>query len=101
MVVKEIKPLSLGEVKNIVETIDKENEILSFLKKFSKLDEKKAKVLREELENLGLMKLKPEHIVKIIDFLPEDTADVNKIVADSSLDEDEINKILGVVKKQS
>jgi len=46
-----------------------------------------------------MIKLKADHIVKVIDFLPEDASDVNKIFSDVSLDENETNKILDIVKK--
>src|SRR3989338_509217 len=38
------------------------------------------------------------YIVKIVDLLPEDASDINKIFSDISLNEDEVNKILGIVK---
>ena len=38
-------------------------------------------------------------MVKIVDLLPEDSIDINKIFTDVSLDENETNKILEVVKK--
>jgi len=97
----ETKPLSLAETEEIVETLEteEEKEIRSFLKKFIKLDAEKAKQLRKELESLEIMRMKDEHIVKIIDLLPEDVSDINKIFAEVSLEENEINKILEVVKK--
>lgn len=94
-----MKPLSMVEAKEIVETSGDEKEISSFMKRFIKIDIKDAKKLRKEIEDLGLMKMKEEHVAKIIDILPEDAADVNKIFTDINLDEDETNKILGVVKK--
>ncbi len=45
------------------------------------------------------MKLKEEHIVKIVDFMPGDASDLNKVMVDVSLDQEEVNKILDVVKK--
>ncbi len=100
MAIKNSVPLSLPETKEIVETLDTENkDIKAFLNKFVKLDLKKAKELRKELENLGLIKMKDKEIVKIIDILPEDAEDINKIFVDVSLNENEINKLLDVVKK--
>jgi len=101
MTVIEMKPLSLIEAKNIVEAVKEgeEKEIKTFLKKFIKLDTKETKKLREELESLDILKMKEEHIVKIIDLLPEDAFDINKIFADVSLDENEISKLLEIVKK--
>jgi DNA-directed RNA polymerase subunit F len=99
MTINKMKALSIAESKEIIEGEDK--EIKGFLKKFVKLDIKKAREFREELENLDLMKVKEENIVKIIDLLPEDSMDINKIFVDVSLDENEVNKILEVVKKYS
>ena len=45
------------------------------------------------------MKVKQEHIAKIIDFVPEKAEDLNKIFNDINLEEDEITKILSEVKK--
>ncbi|MFQ5531043.1 MAG: hypothetical protein ACE5ES_00345, partial [Candidatus Nanoarchaeia archaeon] len=69
-----------------------------FLKKYISLKPEKAKELRKKLEDLDLMKIKPEHIVKIIDLIPEDSEDINKIFTDVGLDEDETKKILETVK---
>ena len=98
----EMKPLSMTEAKKIVETAesgDGKKEIKDFLKKFAKMKEKEAEGMRKELEALGLMKIKEEHLVKLMDLLPEDASDINKIFVDAGLNEDEINKILEVVKR--
>jgi DNA-directed RNA polymerase subunit F len=102
MAINEMKPLSLVEVEELVETTEEKEEkkeISSFLKKFAKMKPEKARELRKELENLGILKMKPEHISKVIDLLPEDVSDINKIFVDVSLDENEINKILEIIKK--
>ena len=66
-------PLNMNEVelinKDLVES-DKKQEIELFLKKFLKTKNDKAKKIKEELEKLDLLKIKREHIVKIVDFLP-------------------------------
>ena len=94
-----MKPVSIAEAKEIVESVDKENSIILFIKKFSKISKEDTKKMHEELEKLEIMKLKDEGIAKIIEILPEDASDMNKIFSEISLDEDEISKILGVVKK--
>lgn len=94
-----MKPISMIEAKKIVGAAKEDKETDVFLKKFIKLDAKKAEGIRKELENLGMIKLKEENIVKIIDLMPEDASDVNKIFSDVSLDENEINNILEIVKK--
>ena len=101
--IKEMNPLSLAETMELVaateEDSEESKEIKGFLKKFTKLKVKEAKEMKKELEGLNIVKLKGEHIIKIIDILPEDAADLNKILVDVSLDEDENKKILEVVKK--
>ena len=39
-----------------------------------------------------------EQIIKIIDFLPKDADDVRKVLASASIEENEIAKILEIVK---
>jgi DNA-directed RNA polymerase subunit F len=101
--IRNMQELSMAEVKSFIkdneETDEKKKELESFIKKFSKLQGKKAEELKKELEGLEILKLKQEYIVKIIDILPEDAADLNKIFSDVSLDEDETNKVLEIVKK--
>lgn len=95
------QPLNLNEVQEIVEEISDSNrkeEIKIYLKKFLKTKPERAKKIKEELESADLLKLKKEHVVKIIDLLPEDASDLNKIFTDVSLNEDETNKILEIIK---
>ena len=93
--------LNMNEVEEILEDIqdnEKKQQIELFLKKFIKTKPVQAKKIKEELGKLDSLKLKNEHIVKIIDLLPEDASDLNKIFTDVSLNEDETNKILEIVK---
>ena len=95
-------PLNLNEVKEILENLndsDKKEEIKIYLKKFLKTKPEQAKKIKEEIEKLDLLKIKREHLVKIIDLLPEDAVDLNKIFTDVSLNEDETNKILNIIKR--
>jgi len=95
------KALNLAEVKEILDNIEdsvKKQEMEQHIKKFLKLNAEKSKKMKEELESLGILKIKNEHLVKIINIVPEDASDLNKIFIDVSLTEDETNKILNVVK---
>ena len=74
-------------------------EIKKFIKKFVKLSSSDAKELRKKLSNLNLLKLKQEYISEIIDILPENQENLNKIFTDVSLDEDESKKVLDVIKE--
>jgi len=95
------QPLNLNELQDILKNIDdneKKIEIEAYLKKFLKTKPEVAKKIKEELEVLDLLKMKREHLVKIVDLLPQDNSDLNKIFIDVSLTEDENNKILEIVK---
>tara|TARA_Y100000034_G_C6627921_1_gene273978 strand:- start:164 stop:472 length:309 start_codon:yes stop_codon:yes gene_type:complete len=93
-------PLSLHEVKEILKDIEgnKTEEMELYLKKFLKTKSDKAEKIKKEVEALDLLKLKREHVIKIVDLFPETASDLNKIFIDVSLNEDETNKILEVVK---
>lgn len=94
-----MKPLSIGEANEIYQKAETEKDLKQHFKKFEQLKAKKAKELREELEKSEIIKLKPESIAKIIDILPKDAEDLNKIFVDVSLDKDETEKLLEIVKK--
>ena len=93
--IKNNEPLSMAEIKEYVE---KDSEISKFVKNFVKLNHKESKEFRKKLHDLKLMKMKSSQIVKIIDLMPEDKEDLNKIFVGVSLDEDETKKILDTVK---
>ncbi len=94
------QPLSMAESLEFIKSSEEENaEIVGFIKKFSVLSPEQGKEMRKKIEELKLLKVKPENIAKIIDLLPDNSADLNKIFEDVSLDEDEANKILDIVKQ--
>ena len=97
--IKEMKSLSMVEVRKIVETSEENKELVAFIKKFIKLKEKQVNEFRKKLEELDLMKMKPEHIAKIIDLMPENGEELNKIFIDIGLNEDETKKILETTKE--
>ncbi|MFH1501076.1 MAG: hypothetical protein ABIE22_03990 [archaeon] len=95
--IKESTPLSLPEVKEILEGKEDKN-VKTYIKKFSKIKPELAKKIRESISKMDNIKIKDEHIVKIIDLMPEDKVDLNKIFTEVSLDENEINSILEIIK---
>ncbi len=98
--IKNNEPLSMAEATEYFKkNSETEKETSGFVKKFVKLKANKAKELKEKIKGLELIKLNEKHIVKLIDFLPEDNEDLNKIVVDANLNEDEIKKILETIKK--
>jgi len=92
--------LSMAEtLKYIKGEKDKEEEVKKFIKKFVKIKPEKAEELRKKINTLDLIKVKPEHIAKMIDLLPKNQEDLNKIFSDVSLDEDESKKILQTIEE--
>ena len=89
----------MEETRQLVKAHEGKEEVEAFLKRFITLKPKDVQEMRKEIEGLNNVKINQEYLVKIIDFLPEDASDINKIFTDISLDEDEIKQILDVVKK--
>ena len=93
--IKNIEPLSMAEATDYLKDPEgKEAEIRGFIKKFTKMKPEKAKEIRKKINALDLMKVREEHISSIIDMVPEKIEDLNKIFKETSLDEDEANKIM-------
>ncbi|MBI2045262.1 hypothetical protein HYT23_04345 [Candidatus Pacearchaeota archaeon] len=96
--IKNQKPLSLVEATEYAELNEKTN-LKSFTKKFTKLDLKDAKEIRERLEKLGLVNLDGGIISKIIDTLPENNGDLAKVSTGTNLSEEEIKNIINIIKE--
>ena len=92
------EPLSMAEANEYVDK-DSGSDVIGFIKKFNKTKPEKAKELRKKLKGLDLIKMKDEHISKLIELLPETSEELNKIFSDVGLDEDETKKILDTIKE--
>jgi DNA-directed RNA polymerase subunit F len=102
-----VKPVSLSEVKNILKKVEKERKELLYEQKialehaykFAKLNVKKTNDMVKELSNLDF--LQESHIYKIADILPVTEDDIKTLFSKEriTLNEDEIKKILEIVKK--
>ena len=98
--IKSVEPLSMPEALEYVKgKSDSEEEARKFVKKFAKMKPATAKEIRKKLDELNMLKMKPEHLVKIIDLMPEDKESTNKIFTDVGLDEDETKKILETLEE--
>ncbi len=96
--INDSQPLSLAEVKHYLK--DSTNEVMNtYLKEFCNIEFAEAKKLAEEIRAINSIKVREEHIVKILDFLPKDAEEVNKIFVDVSLTEEEANKFVEIIKK--
>ena len=106
MEILEERIITNEEAREILENRAKEGEMtyeqkksLEILRKFKKIDEKKARQLFEELKKNK--KLREFQIVQIVNLLPEDNDDLRTILQKdySLLSEDEVKQILELVKK--
>jgi len=94
------EPLSMSESLGYVKKNENSDAGVSeFIGKFTKLSSKEAVDLRKKIGSLGVIKLKPEFIAKIIDIMPESIDDLNKIFTGVSLDEEESKKIFEAIKQ--
>ena len=81
--------IDLSEVKSILEGVDKRDEELNYRSNKTKefldsfcgaLSDKHIVDLRKKLVDLNLTRLKEEHIVKIVDFLPTTAQDLKVVL---------------------
>lgn len=106
MEIKDRKPITWAEARKILEAQEGAKELgyeqknaLEHMRKFSKLSEKKAREIMEELGKIE--RLKDEQKISIANMLPEDMDDLRVLFANevTSFSEDEKKKILSIVKK--
>ena len=108
MKVNETKPVSMIEAKEILSSREKRKELsyeqklaLEHLNKFTRLKPEEAKKLSEELSSV--LRMSQETLVQILNFLPKNPDELRMIFSREkfSLKEDEMNKILEIIKKYS
>ena len=83
------EPVSLIEVKHLLEQAQKRDTQLSFVgektknyvEQFVSLSSTQKEELQKKLAGLELARLKPEHVCKIIDFLPQSLQDLKVTLA--------------------
>ena len=100
------KPVSMADVKKILEAKAKDkklgyeqNNVLEHLRKFCKISRNNAEQMMEGLRKME--KLKEKHVMLIVNNLPRDLDDMRLLFANErvSLSQDEKKKILDIVKK--
>lgn len=108
MKVIETKPVTMAEAKDILVRREKAKELgyeqklaAEHLKKFTKLNPEDAKKFMTELA--AIVRMSDETAVQIANLLPKTIDELRMIFAREkfSLKEDEINRILELVKKYS
>lgn len=99
MTIREEKPLTIAEVIELIKNSESSKTTEDFLRGYCDTSIETVLKIRGELISLDLIKLKERDIVKIIDFMPQDAVELNKIIGDCNLDNDEVTKILNVINK--
>lgn len=108
MKVTNIKVVTNPEAKHIMIKREKKGELgyeqklaVEHLKKFTKVSHEKAEKLVEELS--GILRMAPETLVQIVNLMPKNPDELRFAFAREkfSLKEDEINKLLEILKKYS
>ncbi|MBI4095892.1 MAG: hypothetical protein HY438_03470 [DPANN group archaeon] len=101
------EPLHLPALAKVLQAIGKkeeradiQNKVLDYAKANSRLKDDDAEKLREELRALDIATLTNEHIVQIIDLLPQDLAELKSVFAGSktNLSPEQFQKIAEICK---
>jgi DNA-directed RNA polymerase subunit F len=102
-------PVTLSEVKAMIEEVKKRDKEIpprttkthEYVTLFGKKKEKEVQKQKEELEKLGISRLKPRHLVKIIDLNPKDMDSLRLILTGENLTlkQEDMEKIIEVMKK--
>lgn len=99
MIILNRTPVTLSEAKSLINNLEDNKNLSDYFKKFSSLSKEDSLKLVEEIRALNNLKVREENLIKLADFSPESSEDINKIFNDVSLTEEEINSILAIVKK--
>lgn len=103
MILKQ-EALTLAETKEILDKVELDSPRIKktqeYLKRFTKKKPEKARALAKKLSETEISKLKRQHIVKIVDVMPETPAELRSIFSgeELSLDANETEKILQTLK---
>jgi DNA-directed RNA polymerase subunit F len=103
------EPVMLAEVKESLANIKERDGELSFragkcedyLNDFVDLSAKKANGLKKKIEDLSISRLKTEHVITIVDLLPE-TVDELKVVLGTtvSISKKDAETVVSLVKER-
>ena len=108
MEIKDVRPVGIPEAKNILSKREKEKELTyeqklasEHLKKFSKMNFTESKKLVGELSEV--LRMSDETKIQILNILPKNPDELRMIFSREkfSLKEEEIKKILEIIKKYS
>ena len=102
-------PISMAELKHKLENIKKRDGELNFrankteeyLGQFVEMSKKKHDDFKKALEDLKISRLKEEHIIKIIDTMPNSTEELKVMLQGYllSLTQEQLKKIIDTVQE--
>lgn len=101
------EPMTMAEVKAELSKNKKAGELNfranktdEYLSQFVSISLKDAEELKKKLEKLGVSRLKPEHITKIIDVLPTTAEDLKSLLSGYTItiNSENATKIVNAVK---
>jgi len=108
-IILEEKPIHLAELKERLEKIESRDKELGFratktkeyLKKFTKLDNKKSQELIKKINSLNIPRIKDRQITKIVDLLPINLDELRMIFVGeiTTITPENMQQILNVVKE--
>ncbi|MBN2880464.1 hypothetical protein JXM83_00265 [Candidatus Woesearchaeota archaeon] len=105
----EMNPISSSEMKDELKKIQKRdgelnfraNKAMEYLDQFKTLKKSDAKSLISEIESMGISRIRLEHIVKIVDLLPQSVEDLKMLMGgyNVTLPKESMEQIIDAVKK--
>lgn len=104
------EPITMAELKEDLKAIRKRDEELNFraekteeyLQQFTVMKKKDAKDLCKKIEELEIPRLKPEHIVKIVDIMPTTADEVKSVLQGYTItvSKENLKKIADVIPNE-
>ncbi len=104
--VMEEKPITLVELKESLTKLEKESKLSfrgdktkAYLESFIEYKGKEVKDLAKKIEALDIPRLKPRHIVKVLDVMPTDIDSLRLLFTNETITikEEDLKKILDVI----
>ncbi len=91
-------PVSLSDVNEYKKKTKIEKPLSDYLRQFCKITKERADRIKNGIIALNNPKIGEGETVKIVDFLPKDQEELNKIFLENSLNVEEATAVLNIVK---
>ena len=100
-------PITMAELKEDIKNIKERDKELNFrsqkteeyLNLFVEISDKQAKEIKEKIEKLNIPRLKLEHIVKVVDIMPQSVEEAKSVLSayPITITNENLKKIVDVV----